>query len=279
MKRQELYEKFRKQLVISNYSEQTIKSYESAIHNFLNYIQKSNLKAVKSSDVENYLYNCRQKGYSNSSLKQFVAAIRYLYVNVLNEAVPEALFVKFRKNQTIPKVLSRIEIKKIIDVTENLKHKAILLTIYSAGLRLGEVINLKIEDIDSQNMRIHIRQGKGNKDIFVMLSDKLLSVLREYFIVYQPKQYLFEGQGKDRYSPKSVQSILKQAIAKTDIRKKVTIHTLRHSFATHLLDDGNDIRYIQELLGHKRIETTQIYTHISSYSINKIKSPADMLDI
>ncbi len=279
MKRQDLNERFRRKLEISGYSAQTVKSYQSAINKFLDYLQFNEVKEVTSKEISSFLYNCKQLGYSNSSMKLFVAAIRYLYENVLLEAVPDSLNIKFRKSQSLPTVLSRNDIKKLINVTNNLKHKAILLTIYASGLRLGEVINLKVNDIDSEAMRIHIHKGKGNKDRYVMLSAKLLSILRQYFVVYKPKKYLFEGQKRDQYSAKSVQSILKQALAKANINKKATVHTLRHSFATHLLDDGNDIRYIQELLGHKRIETTQIYTHISSHSINKIKSPADLLDI
>ena len=160
-----------------------------------------------------------------------------------------------------------------------MKHKALLLVIYSAGLRLGEVLNLKIEDIDSEAMRVHIQQAKGKKDRYVMLSDKALIVLRKYYQKYKPKEYVFEGAKGGKYSPKSVQNVLKAGIKKAGIKKHVTVHSLRHSFATHLLDDGNNIRYIQKLLGHKRLETTQIYTQVSSYSINKIKSPAEDLDI
>ena len=176
-------------------------------------------------------------------------------------------------------MLSPKEVNKIINLTENLKHKTILLLIYSAGLRLGELLNLKIADIDSHAMKIHIRQGKGKKDRYLMLSENVLQLLRQYYKVYKPKEFVFEGQKGGQYTPKSVQNIFKASIQKAGIKKKATVHSLRHSFATHLLDDGTDIRYIQELLGHKRLETTQIYTHVSSYSINKIKSPADKLNI
>ena len=128
-------------------------------------------------------------------------------------------------------------------------------------------------------MKIHIRQAKGKKDRYIMLSENVLTLLRDYYKLYKPKKYIIEGHGGGKYSPQSVQSVFKSAIKKAGIRKKATVHSLRHSFATHLLDDGTDIRYIQQLLGHKRLETTQIYTHVSSYSINKIKSPADKLKI
>ena len=144
---------------------------------------------------------------------------------------------------------------------------------------MGELLNLKISDIDSESKKIHIRQSKGKKDRYVMLSENIFPLLRKYYKEYRPKDYLFEGQKGGQYSPKSVQNIFKDSLQKAGIRKKATVHSLRHSFATHLLNDGTDIRYIQELLGHKWLETTQIYTHVSSYSINKIKSPADKLKI
>jgi len=209
-------------------------------------------------------------------MKHVIASIRYLYLKVLHKQVPESLFIKLKKPNILPVILSK---KEIINVIKNFKHKTILFLIYSAGLRNGELLNLKIGDIDSDAMKIHIRQAKGKKDRYVMLSEKALKLLREYYKLYKPKEFVFEGQKGGKYSSKSVQNIFKTAVKKTGIKKKASVHSLRHSFATHLLDDGTDIRYIQELLGHKRLETTQIYTHISSYSINKIKSPADKLEI
>ena len=184
-----------------------------------------------------------------------------------------------RKPVYLPTVLSAKDISKLIRVTNNLKHKTILLLIYSGGLRLGELLNLKIGDIDSESMKIHICQAKSKKDRCIMLSEKTLFMLRDYYKKYQPHDYLIEGQKGGKYSPTSVQNVFKLALKKSGIKKKVTVHSLRHSFATHLLDEGTDIRDIQELLGHKRLETTQIHTHVSSHSINKIKSPADFLDI
>ena len=202
-----------------------------------------------------------------------------MYIKVFDKPIPKALDVKLRKPTTLPTVLSLKDISKILAVTKNLKHKTMLFLIYSAGLRLGELLELKLGDIDSDTMKIYVRKGKGKKDRYIMLSENVLNLLRDYYKVYKPNDYIFEGQNGGKYSPKSVQSVFKTALKKAGIKKKATVHTLRHSFATHLLDDGTDIRYIQELLGHKRLETTQIYTHVSSYSINKIKSPADKLKI
>jgi len=280
MRKQEIIKKFQDKLIIENYSEQTIKNYVSSLKLFLDYISKLNVKEVTDNEIENYLYYCKtKKDYSFSSMKQVIATIRYLYLNVFNKPVPKSLNINLRKPSVLPTVLSAKEISKILEVTNNLKHKTILVLIYSAGLRLGELVNLEIGDIDSESMKIHIREAKGKKDRYVMLSEKVLQLLREYYRKYKPERYIIEGQNGGKYSPKSVQSVFKRALKKAGIRKKATVHTLRHSFATHLLDEGTDIRYIQELLGHKKLETTQIYTHVSSYSINKIKSPADNLKI
>ncbi len=280
MKRQEIIEKFNKQICIENYSDQTIKNYLSVLKLFLEWVEKSKLKKVDENEIQNYLYYCKtEKKYSYSTMKQVIATIGFLYKKVFCQPLPKALDIKLRKPTHLPTVLSIGEISKILKVTNNLKHKTILILIYSGGLRLGELINLKISDIDSEAMKIHIRGAKGKKDRYIMLSENVLTLLRAYYKAYTPKEYIFEGQKGGRYSPQSVQSAFKSALKRSGIKKKATVHTLRHSFATHLLDEGTDIRYIQELLGHKRLETTQIYTHISSYSINKIKSPADKLKI
>ena len=280
MKKQELLDKFQKQIAIENYSEQTQKTYNSTIKLFLEYVEKLKKTKIDDSDIQNYLFYCKtEKKYSFSTMKHVIASISYLYLKILHKPIPKALDIKFRKPTSLPSVLSLSDIAKILGVTKNLKHKTILLLIYASGLRLNELLELRIGDIDSESMKIHIREAKGKKDRYVMLSENTLELLREYYKIYKPSNYLIEGQAGGKYSPKSVQSVFKKALQKAGIKKKATVHTLRHSFATHLLDDGTDIRYIQELLGHKRLETTQIYTHVSSYSINKIKSPADKLKL
>ncbi|MCB0486724.1 MAG: site-specific integrase, partial [Flavobacteriaceae bacterium] len=259
MKKQELIKKYTEKLKIENYSEQTIRNYLSAIKLFTEYINKQKLKEVTDKEIQDYLFYCKtEKKYSYSSMKQVIAAISYLYKKVFNKNIPEALNIELRKPSTLPTVLSTKEISKILSVTKNLKHKTILLLIYSGGLRLGELLNLKISDVDSESMKIHIRQGKGKNERYIMLSENVLQLLREYYKIYKPKEFIIEGQKGGVYSPKSVQSVFKASLKKAGINKKATVHSLRHSFATHLLDDGTDIRYIQELLGHKRLETTQI---------------------
>ena len=280
MRKQVIFDNLHRQLSIENYSEQTIKNYLSAIKLFLEFVDNSKVEKVTNEVINNYLFYCKNdKSYSYSSMKQVIASIGYLYTKVFKAEYPEALKIELRKPSTLPSVLSPKEVQKIVKVTTNIKHKAILLLIYSAGLRLGELIKLKLSDVDSEAMKIHIRNAKGKKDRYIMLSENVLIILRDYYKNYKPDEYLFEGQNGGPYSSQSVQSVFKSALKKAGIKKKASVHTLRHSFATHLLDEGTDIRYIQELLGHKRLETTQIYTHISSYSLNKIKSPADKLNL
>ncbi|VAW45666.1 Tyrosine recombinase XerD [hydrothermal vent metagenome] len=280
MKKQEIITRFIKQARIENYSEATVKNYASALKLFLQYVSKLQANKISDDDIQNYLYYCTQeKKYSFSSMKQVLVIIRFLYDKVFHQAIPKVLDIKLRKPIYLPTVLSAKDISKLLSVTSNLKHKTILLLIYSGGLRLGELLNLKTGDIDSETMKIHVRQAKGKKDRYIMLSENVLTMLRAYYEKYKPQDFLIEGRKGGKYSPTSVQSVFKTALKKSGIKKAVTVHSLRHSFATHLLDEGTDIRYIQELLGHKRLETTQIYTHVSSHSINKIKSPADNLNL
>ena len=181
--------------------------------------------------------------------------------------------------KTLPFALSEEEILLILRSVSNLKHKAILMVIYSAGLRISECINLKIKDIDSNRMQIRVEQSKGKKDRYTLLSTKTLLILRDYFKTYRPKEFLFEGQDGGCYSTRSIQNIFRDAVEKTKIKKKVSVHSLRHSFATHLLENGTNLRYIQSLLGHANSKTTEIYTHVTTKGFENLKSPLDNLDI
>ena len=178
----------------------------------------------------------------------------------------------------LPNVLSKEETKRLLLALRNVKHKTMLSLVYSCGLRRSELLNLKLPDIDSNRKLVIVRQAKGKKDRIVPLSDKILILLREYYVAYKPLQWLFEGQVKgERYDERSLANVLKQAVEKAEINKPVTLHWLRHSYATHLLESGTDLRYIQEILGHSRSRTTEIYTHVSNKSIQKIISPFDSL--
>jgi len=276
MKRTELIDKYEKILRLKNYSPKTEKAYLHHLNLFLDYISKSNISSVDSKillDYFNYLKQSRK--FSYSAIKQSLASVRFLFLDVLKKEIDFDFFVKMKRPNSLPNILTVDEIRKIINSITNLKHCAIISTIYSCGLRISEAVNLKINDIDSSAMTVKIVNAKGRNDRIVMLSEKLLFLLREYFKEYKPKIYLFEGQKGEQYSTRSIQQIFNNAAKKVGIKKKVTVHSLRHSFASHLLDNGTDIRFIQELLGHKHLSTTQIYTHINPASVKKIKSPFD----
>jgi integrase/recombinase XerD len=276
MKRKELIESYYKLLHIKNYSIRTEKSYLHHLNLFLDYLKRAIVSEADSKVLLNYFnYLKEEKKFSYSSMKQALAAIRFLYLDVLRKKIDFDFFIKMKKPNSLPNVLAVSEVKKIIETITNLKHKAIISTIYSCGLRISELVNLKLSDINSTAMTIKVEMAKGNNDRYVMLSVKLLELLREYFNEFKPKKYLFEGQYGGMYSARSIQEVFNRAVKSAGISKKVTVHTLRHSFASHLLDNGTDIRFIQELLGHKHLSTTQIYTHINPVSVRKIKSPFD----
>jgi len=224
-------------------------------------------------------YLVTKRHVSTSYQNQSINAIKFYYERVLGGKRKVYMIDRPREESYLPEVLNTEEITAILNATENLKHKALLMTIYSSGLRIGEAINLKIKDIDSQRMQIRVEQGKGKKDRYTLLGIKTLEILRKYVIQYKPKEWLFEGAKGEQYAPRSIQEILKKSVAKTNIKKRVTVHTLRHSFATHLLEAGTDLRYIQSLLGHANSKTTEIYTHITTKGFDQIKSPLDNLEI
>lgn len=181
-----------------------------------------------------------------------------------------------RKKRKLPVVLSKEDVNAIINSANNLKHKCIISLLYSAGLRRSELLNLKLTDIESKRMLIKVQNSKGNKDRYTLLSEKILKDLRMYYKQFNPKEYLFEGQSKKQYSPNSVGKVVSNAAIKAGIKIPVSAHILRHSFATHLLESGVDIRYIQLLLGHNSTKTTEIYTHVAKNSFNFIKNPLDI---
>jgi len=268
-------------LRIKRYSESTINTYRKAFIDFINYYQTKELDTITGDDIKDYLlYMIDKRKISASYQHQIINAIKFYYEKVLKlDKLPYITIERPFKEKTLPTVLGEEEVKRIIDSIDNLKHKTIILTIYSAGLRIGELINLKISDIDSKRKIIVIKEAKGKKDRYSLLSDKLLLYLRRYYKEFKPKKWLFEGIKGEQYSDSSIQNIFKTACNKAKINKKVTVHTLRHSFATHLLERGADLRYIQQLLGHGSSKTTEIYTHITRKGMENIKSPLDNLDI
>src|SRR5690554_1561415 len=275
-----LINKYKHQLILKNYSERTVDAYLISLNNFLQYVQKNEFKNITATQIEDYFYYCKvELNYSYSAMKQHLASVRFLYKEVLKKDIDFDFNVKMKKPSTIPVVLSTEEVQRLLNSFMNLKHKTIFTLCYSAGLRLSEILNIKISDIDSDRMQIRIEQAKGKKDRYSILSPKVLDLLRGYVSEYRPEVYLFEGQNGGKYSSSSVQQLMRAHRKKANINKKATPHTLRHSFATHLLDNGTDIRFIQELLGHKHISTTQIYTHVSSRTLKDIKSPIENLEL
>lgn len=280
MNKSDLLSKYESKLILKNYSDRTVEVYLSALGVFISYLKNNDVQKVTPKVLQDfYHFAQRDLNYGYSMMKQLLASVKFLYREVLNESIDFDFNIQMKKPSTIPVVLSIEEVERFLNTFNNLKHKAIFTLCYSAGLRLGEILNIKLSDIDSDRMQIRINQAKGKKDRYSILSPKVLELLRKYVKEYKPSEYLFEGQNGGKYSSASVQQLMRRHRKKANIKKKATPHTLRHSFATHLLDNGTDIRFIQELLGHQHISTTQIYTHVSSRSMKDVKSPIENLDI
>lgn len=262
------------------YSENTLDTYKHMFEEFINHYSETEIPDITDTMIIDFLqYLVNERNISGSYQNQSINAIKFYYERVMGGQRKIYTIDRPRKEKLLPEVLSEEEIIGILNATENLKHKAILMTIYSAGLRIGELINLRIKDIDSGRMQIRVEQAKGKKDRYTLLGTKTLEILRKYVTEYKPKELLFEGARGEEYSQKGIQAILKKSVEKVGIKKRVTVHTLRHSFATHLLEAGTDIRYIQSLLGHSSGKTTEIYTHITTKGFDQIKSPLDKLKI
>ncbi len=262
------------------YSENTIKAYKGLFEEFINYYNAIETEDIDESMITDFLrYLVIERKVSSSYQNQAINSVKFYYERVLGGQRKIYLVDRPREEKTLPSVLNEKEISKLLNCTENIKHKAILMLSYSAGLRLSELTNVKLKDIDSERMQIRIEQAKGNKDRYSILSPNLLGVLRKYFIDYKPKIWLFEGAEGMQYSKRTIQLVMQDSVKKAGIIKKVSVHSLRHSFATHLLEGGTDLRYIQSLLGHGSSKTTEIYTHITTKGFDQIKSPLDKLNI
>ncbi|MDA3837669.1 MAG: tyrosine-type recombinase/integrase [Candidatus Delongbacteria bacterium] len=275
----EAKKRYKELLELKNYSKATLKSYGYCFDLFLEHFNNVDINTLTKEDITNFLYKEHQKGLSYGYQNQIINAIKFYYEKVLKRKRELYDIPRAKRPQKLPTVFSEEEIIKLIGDIENLKHKSILYLIYSAGLRISEAVNMKIADIDSKRNLIVVKSAKGKKDRTTLLSQKLLLMLREYYKQYRPKDYLFEGDPGKQYSVKSIQNVFNKALKLSGIRKKATVHSLRHSFATHLLEHGTDLRYIQELLGHNSSKTTEIYTHITKKGMNKITSPLDNLEL
>lgn len=271
------------ELVLRGLAYGTRKSYGQHLRNFFDWLAEKKIQpdAATHDDVRSYLVHMANSGQASSGYcRQARAALVFLYEATLKQPDKVSDLPRMKRPQQLPVVLSREEVSRILKTTSNLKHKALLVTAYSAGLRVGEVVRLKVSDIDSKRMQIRVTAGKGAKDRYTVLSETALTVLREYFKAEKPQDWLFPGEDPgDHLSERSAEHVFEHAKQKAGIIKKATFHTLRHSFATHLLEDGTDIRYIQELLGHDSIETTERYTHVTQPALQRIKSPLDNMQL
>jgi integrase/recombinase XerD len=261
------------------YSLNTARIYCGLFAEFAYHYRDRTLNDINEKDIKDYVYGIVKSGKSTSYQNQVINAIKFYYEQVLD--MPQRFYEIDRPNKErkLPLVISEEEIVRLLDEVENLKHKAILVTMYSCGLRISELLALKLTDVQSDRNLVLIRNGKGKKDRTTILAKTTLDLLRKYFLAYRPQLYLFEGGVGIPYSVTSVASIIKRATQRAGIKKSVTPHTLRHSFATHLLENGTDLRYIQVLLGHNSPKTTEIYTHVSTRYLQDVKSPIEKLNV
>ena len=259
------------------YSKSTIQTYTFFVADFVNFHTKTPLDELTNRDVELFIEKVFiERNYSISSQRQFISALKIFILFYPQTKINDLSLERPKKSRKLPNVLSQEEVLNIIRCTQNLKHRAILALIYSCGLRISELINLKLIDFHIERKQLIIKNGKGRKDRYVSLADSFLPLLSNYYHSYIPKVYFAEGQKGGKYSAESVRQFLRKSCLKAQIKKNVTPHTLRHSYATHLLENGVDIRYIQSLLGHAKPETTMIYTHVKRKDLMEIQNPLDI---
>jgi integrase/recombinase XerD len=262
------------------YSERTNESYLALLELFFKYFHEKDPVTISMDEVSEFIHDfIIVNGYSKSYQNQMISAIKIFYRISGRSHVDLQLFERPRKSRALPKVFSREEVQRILNATRNTKHKVLLWMIYSCGLRRSEVTNIKLNDLDHDRGVLHVKEGKGRVDRIVPVSKKVWEKIDEYLDGFHPVKYLFEGQSGGRYSSESVYRVFKQALERAGIKKEVGVHSLRHSYATHLHESGLDIRYIQELLGHRSTRTTEIYTHVSRRNLVVIRSPIEDMDL
>jgi len=271
-----LHDQMKRDLELKNYSPKTRSCYLASVKSFALYFHRSPAE-LGDQEIREYLhYLIQEKKASQSVISQSYSALKFLYETTLKRDWNGLRIPRAKMGKKLPVVLSQQEIQAIFSATRNLKHRALLMTIYSAGLRVSEAVHLKVSDIDSQRMMIRVQQGKGDKDRYTLLAKRTLEVLREYWREYRPKDWLFYSHSFERpLSSRTVQVVLNRVLHQAGIKKPATVHTLRHSFATHLLEAGTDLYHIQHLLGHKSPKTTTIYLHLSRKDMVNVISPID----
>jgi len=266
------------ELTLRRYSPKTRVAYLGHLRRFLRHFGQS-AETLTAADLHSYFLDLVHSGVSRSYQNQAISAVKFLYRHVLQQpGVLDDLPRPIRGEKRLPAVLSRGEVQRLFQAVDNLKHRAVLLVIYAGGLRVSEAARLKVADVDGERRQVFVRGGKGGKDRYTVIGEAALEALRDYWRVYQPTGWLFPGYRPDEpISPRAIQAAFRRARDQAGIRKEATVHTLRHSFATHLLEDGVDVRYIQELMGHEDVRTTQRYTHVSNREMGRIRSPVDDL--
>jgi site-specific recombinase XerD len=265
-------------LLALNYSSSTLRTYCGSFIQFLRHIEYRNPETITQKEIIQFLGSLMERGLSATTGHSMVNGLQFYFHNVLGKQEYEFRLPRPKKEKKLPTVLTMEECLRIFQVVDNPKHKLLLLIGYGAGLRVSEIVHLKWQDILFSEHKIHISNAKGKKDRMVMLPFSIVESLDIYRQLYNGKHYVFEGQfASEPYSTRSVQQVMREALKKSGLEKKASVHTLRHSFATHLLESGTDIRYIQQFLGHSSIKTTTIYTHLTQNAVNKIQSPLDRL--
>jgi len=276
MRRTDLIAKYNNILLEKNYSPSTERVYLRHLNLYLDFISNAGLKADNLKSLTEYFRQSKERGgLSHSSLKQSLASVKLLYSKIFNISTDSRFRSVMKQPAKPPVVFTVEEVRLIINAIRNLKHKAIISLLFSCRLRVSEAVNLELKNIDIPANTVKIADAKKTKVRQLFLSENCAKVLRLYYRAYNPVKYLFNGQKGGKYSVRSIQEVFNNSVRVAGIRKKVTVYTLRHSFATHLLDNGTDIRLIQEILGHRQLSTTQIYTQISPPSIGKVKNPFD----
>ena len=281
LKKQDLVKlhQFVKYLRGKSLSESTVRTYYTHILDFLKYLEGKPVEEISNRDVETFIEDvCIPRKYAISTHRQILGAMKH-FKNLFTECLIDDTQLELpQKSRYLPTVLSKEEVIEILRSTKNLKHRAVLAMIYASGLRIGELINLELRDIDVRRFQIFVRNSKGRKDRYVILAKSLMPLLNNYISTYKPVKYFVEGSDPGtKYTAGSVRNFLRKSCKEAGIRKKVTPHTLRHCYATHLLENGVDLRYIQELLGHSKPETTMIYTHVATKDLLEIESPLDKI--
>lgn len=270
--------RFIEEIQLKGYSDSTLKTYRNEFGIYLNFLKEFPAQSATVEDIRDYILYCiNELKLTEATIHSRINAVKFYYEQVLKRDRFLLEIPRPKKPLKLPKVIAPTDIKKLFEAAPNIKHNTMLKLCYGLGLRVSEIVNLKITDIDSKSMQVFIERAKGKKDRYVNLPESILPQLRTYFFKYKPKIYLFEGQYGGQYSSRSAQQVFRNALLKAKINKTASIHCLRHSFATHLLEQGTDIRFIQELLGHNDIKTTLLYTEVSDKSIRKIISPLDNL--